>query len=189
MSRRVSRNAVLAAFASVALLTVGCAEKRPRTYPWATAIRVRPRMPAPAPGYTPPPIVDESAPDLPWEFSAPSTFAIGTRQPSRPRSAATQPPPENTEPVKTDAPLLAPQLSQQEIAAAQQQMNESISTAERNLSAAKNHRLNATQSDLASKVNSFVEDSKAAAKDGDWTRAKNLAKKAQVLSEELAGSL
>jgi hypothetical protein len=38
-------------------------------------------------------------------------------------------------------------------------------------------------------VNSFLQESRGAAKDGDWTRAKNLAKKAQVLSEELADSL
>ena len=82
-----------------------------------------------------------------------------------------------------------PQLSQQETAAAQQQMNDSIAAAQRNLVSAKNHRLNSLQTDLASKVNSFLEESRIAAKEGDWTRAKNLAKKAQVLSEELAQSL
>jgi hypothetical protein len=85
--------------------------------------------------------------------------------------------------------LLAPQLSEQEIASAQQQMNDSIMVAQRNLASAKGHRLSATQTDLASKVNSFLDESKAAVKEGDWTRARNLAKKAQVLSEELAGSL
>jgi len=85
--------------------------------------------------------------------------------------------------------MLAPQLSEQEVSAAQQQMNESIAVAQRNLANAKNHQLNATQSDLASKVNSFLDESKTAVKDGDWTRAKNLAKKAEVLSQELAPSL
>ena len=189
MSRRMSRNTVMVAFTTATLLASGCAEKRPRAFPWATAIHVRPRMPVPAPGYVPTPLADDSAPDLPWDFSAPSAFLVGTRQPVRPRTASTQPTPETTGTVKTEAPLLAPQLSEQEIAAAQQQMNDSIAAAQRNLTAAKSHRLNATQTDLASKVNSFMEDTKAAAKDGDWTRAKNLAKKAQVLSEELAGSL
>jgi hypothetical protein len=91
--------------------------------------------------------------------------------------------------VKTETPLLAPQLSQQEIAAAQQQMNESIGVARHNLETAKSHKLNATQSDLASKVNSFVEESKVAVKEGDWARARNLARKAQLLSDELASSL
>jgi hypothetical protein len=189
MSNRISRDAVMVACAAVTLLSAGCAEKRPRAYPWATAIHVRPHLPAPAPGYTPPPLVDESAPDLPWDSSAPAAILVGTRQPARPRTTSTQPAPEAAGAVKAEAPLLAPQLSEQEIAAAQQQMNDSIAAADRNLSGAKSHRLNTTQTDLASKVNSFMEDSKAAAKDGDWTRAKNLAKKAQVLSEELAGSL
>jgi hypothetical protein len=38
-------------------------------------------------------------------------------------------------------------------------------------------------------VNWFLYESKTAVKDGDWTRAKNLAKKAEVLSQELAQSL
>jgi len=42
---------------------------------------------------------------------------------------------------------------------------------------------------LTSKVSSFLQESKLAARDGDWTRARNLAKKARVLSEELAASL
>jgi hypothetical protein len=189
MSNRMSRDSVMAAFAAVTLLTGGCAEKRPRAYPWATAIHVRPRIPVAAPAYTPPPLMDESAPDLPWNFSAPPAILVGTRQPARPRTTATPSVPEAAGAVKTETPLLAPQLSEQEIASDQQQMNDSIAAAERNLSGTKSHRLNTTQTDLASKVNSFLDDSKAAAKDGDWTRAKNLAKKAQVLSEELAGSL
>ena len=85
--------------------------------------------------------------------------------------------------------MLAPQLSDREIADAQQQMNQSITVAQRNLANAKTRQLNATQIDLAAKVNSFLDESKSAVRDGDWTRAKNLAKKAQVLSEELAQSL
>jgi hypothetical protein len=82
-----------------------------------------------------------------------------------------------------------PQLSAQEAAAAQRQMTESISNAQNNLAAAKGRQLNPTQTDLVSKINSFIEESRGAAREGDWNRAKNLAKKAQVLGEELAGSL
>jgi hypothetical protein len=49
--------------------------------------------------------------------------------------------------------------------------------------------LNATQSDLASKVRGFLKDAREAAQIGDWSHARSLAKKAQVLSEELASSL
>jgi hypothetical protein len=68
-------------------------------------------------------------------------------------------------------------------------MNESLGIAQRNLVTAKGHQLSTTQSDLASKVNLFLEETKAAVKDGDWARARNLARKAQLLSEELASSL
>jgi hypothetical protein len=177
---------LLAALTAVALLQ-GCAERKPHASPWATAIAVRPRLPQPAPGYHPP-AFDDIAPDLNWDFSPPLSRLAVVRQPARPHVAA-QPAPETSGAAKGEAPLLAPQLSEQEISAAQQQMNESIAITQKNLSSTKGHKLNPTQSDLASKVNSFLQESRGAAKDGDWTRAKNLAKKAQVLSEELADSL
>jgi hypothetical protein len=49
--------------------------------------------------------------------------------------------------------------------------------------------LNPAQLDLASKVRSFVTEARESANAGDWNRARNAAKKAQVLSEELASSL
>ena len=177
---------LLAALTAVALFQ-GCAERKPHAYPWATAIAVRPILPQPAPGYRPP-AFDDIAPDLIWDFTPPPSQLAVFRQPARPRVAA-QPVPETSGGVKGEAPQLAPQLSEQEIAAAQQQMSESIAVTQKNLSSAKGHKLNPTQSDLASKVNSFLQESRDAAKDGDWTRAKNLAKKAQVLSEELVDSL
>ncbi|MHB8502052.1 MAG: hypothetical protein ACYDCG_15435 [Candidatus Acidiferrales bacterium] len=64
-----------------------------------------------------------------------------------------------------------------------------MSTAERNLAAASGKSLNATQSDLASKVRGFISDAREAGRAGDWARARDLAQKAQVLSEQLTGSL
>jgi hypothetical protein len=186
MVKRWPQSGMVAAMIAIIVLADGCAEKRAHPYPWATAIMVKPHAPVLAPAYTPPPI-DEYAPDLPWDFTPPPGLAV-SRQPARPR-VPVQAAPEPVENAKTDAPLLAPQLSQQEIAAAQQQMNESLSVAQRNLESAKNHRLNPIQTDLASKVNSFVEESKVAVKEGDWARARNLARKAQLLSDELASSL
>jgi hypothetical protein len=186
MVKHWPHSAVVAVTFAVVVLSDGCAEKRERAYPWATAITVRPHSPVPAPGYTPPPI-DDAAPDLPWDFAPASGLAV-TRQPARPR-VPVQPAPEPAGSAKPDPLSLEPQLSQQEIAAAQQQMNESLGIAQRNLVTAKSHQLNPTQNDLASKVNSFLEETRAAVKDGDWARARNLARKAQLLSEELAGSL
>ncbi len=154
MVKRWPQSGVVAAILAIILLANGCAEKRAHAYPWTTAIMVKPHAPVLAPGYTPP-AIDEYAPDLPWDFAPPPGLAV-IRQPARPR-VPVQAAPEPVENAKTDAPLLAPQLSQQEIAAA--------------------------------KVNSFVEESKVAVKEGDWARARNLARKAQLLSDELASSL
>jgi hypothetical protein len=85
--------------------------------------------------------------------------------------------------------MIAAQLTPAEATAAQQQTNQSIGIAEKNLVAAKGKRLNAAQADLVSKIKGFVKDAREAAQIGDWSRARSLAKKAQVLSEQLAGSL
>lgn len=161
----------------------GCAEKQVKVRPWAAAMNVRPNVPVPAPGYQPH-YVDDLAPDLAWDFPPPPSSLAVMRQPPRPRVPAQQPS-EAIESRQPTAPSLAPELSPQEIAAAQSQMNESVAIAQKNLDATKGRTLNPTQSDLASKVASFLQESKDAARDGDWTRARNLAKKAQVLSEEL----
>ena len=84
--------------------------------------------------------------------------------------------------------MIAPSLSPKETSAAQQQTNESLAIAEKNLAATKGKNLNATESDLVSKIQSFIKDARDAARLKDWARARGLAKKAQVLSEELAGS-
>ena len=145
----------------VALCLSGCAEQKVAApRPWPAMINVRPMPPA-------------------------SNLGL-MRQPTRPRVSA----PQAAESVeKPAAPSLAPQLSEQEIAAAQLQMHDSVVIAQKNLDVAKGRTLNPTQTDLASKVTSFLRESKDAVREGDWTRAKNLAKKAQLLSEALAASL
>jgi len=111
--------------------------------------------------------------------------------PPRPRVIA--PPATPATPVadaeKPEAPTIAPQLSQQESTAARQETNESLNIAEKNLASAQGKRLNASQSDLVSKIKGFLKDAREAAQAGDWARARNLAKKAQVLSEELVHSV
>jgi hypothetical protein len=149
---------------------------------------VRPHLPAAVPGYTPEP-PEFSAPDLPWDFPPPPSRLTVLHQPARPRVAVTQAPAETPDGRKAAVLSLAPLLSDREVAEARRQMNESASAAQRHLDAAKGRNLNAGQSDLVSKVTSFLEESKGAAREGDWTRARNLAKKAQVLAEELAATL
>jgi hypothetical protein len=80
-------------------------------------------------------------------------------------------------------------LSPQEIAAARQQLNESTAVAQKNLDAAKGRSLNPTQADLTSKVSAFLQESKQAVREGDWTRAQKSREEGEVLSQELAASL
>jgi len=168
------------------ICSVGCGGKQVRVRPWHGNINVRPNLP----GSTG--VQQENttgdAPELVWNFPAPPTILSLPRQPARPRVQQSQPA-ESGEAQRPSAPSLAPQLSAQEIASAQLQLNDSSVIAQKNLETAKGHRLSAAQADLASKVTSFLQESKDAAREGDWTRARNLAKKAQVLSEELAASL
>lgn len=164
----------------------GCAEKQVRVRPWESAIAVRPHLTGPL-AANPPDLTEIEAPELSLAFPPlPSPLAV-VRQPARPRVPA-QPAPETAESRKPPAPLLEPQLTPQEVASAQQQLNESVAIVQRNLDVTRGRSLNATQADLTSKVTSFLQESKQAVHDGDWTRARNLAKKAQVLSEELAAS-
>jgi len=94
-----------------------------------------------------------------------------------------------TEAEKLEAPMIAPELTPQESAVAQQQTNQSLGIAERNLESARGKNLNTAQADLVSKIRGFIKDAREAAQITDWSRARSLAKKAQVLSEELTGSL
>jgi fructose-specific component phosphotransferase system IIB-like protein len=90
---------------------------------------------------------------------------------------------------RPEAPVIAPQMSDSEASAARQQMTSSLNEAEKNLARVQGKPLNATQSDLATKIKQFIGDAQSASREGDWTRARSLATKAQVLSEELASSL
>ncbi len=106
--------------------------------------------------------------------------------PPRPRSSNGSQP-ENSSETKT--PELVPQLSPQETAAAKVQFTQSMALVERNLAATRGKNLNAAQSDIVSKITGFVAEAREASGEGDWGRARNLAKKAQILSEDLVASL
>jgi hypothetical protein len=118
----------------------------------------------------------------------PSALGIARSVPPRPRVPVVNSS-QNDNDSKPEVPQIAPQLTAAEASAAQQQTSQSLSVAERNIGSAEGKSLNAMQQDLASKVRSFMVEAHEAAKTGDWTRAKNAAKKAEVLSQELASSL
>lgn len=181
------QSCLLALFVS-ALALSGCAERqvKAKSFPWNASAHMRPLTPD-----------DQEAPaddsdllaDAQLDIAPPPSTLVPSRSvPARPRvpSAAS---PQNEAPAKTDVPQLAPQLSAAETSAAQQETNQSLGIAERNISSTDGKTLNAAQQDLASKVRSFIAEARDAAHNGDWIRARNAAKKAEVLSQELAGSL
>ncbi len=177
----------LLSLCACAISMCGCPMRRTHSsIRWATAVQVRPTLPArPATQGDDPP---DLAPDLRPELPPVSPLATERSVPVKPRVAASSSPQNGTS-GKPDAPVIVPELTLQESTAFRQQTNESLSNAERNLSTTKGKSLNPMQADLASKVRGFIADAREAARAGDWARARNLAKKAQALSEELAGLL
>jgi hypothetical protein len=173
--------------ASTALVS-GCAanqKPRARTFAWATATNVRPLAPEKiSSNVSNEDLFAELGLDVP---APPSPVAGVPSGPSRPRIAVV-PAGNPGAPPAPEAPMIAPQLSPEQTAAAQQQAATSVSVAEKNIAASQGRALNAMQSDLASKVRSFLAEAREAARVGDWTRASNAAKKAEVLSEELVSS-
>jgi hypothetical protein len=160
-------------------------KKRPGI-PWDTAVQVKPiAQPQKPEGAS---ASEDSGPELQVELPPFPGYLIPVRTaPARPRVSA--PPSANSGSEKSEAPLIAPQLTPQESAAAQQQTNLSLGIAEKNLQSVHGKNLNAAQSDLVSKIRGFIKDTREAVQIADWSRARSLAKKAQVLSEELRGSL
>ena len=169
----------------------GCAERKKTTVSWRGAGLSRPIVPATITAPKPRPLPDESVdpvPELQLELPPPPPLLAVHTSPARPH-VAPAPVPENNAESKPEAPVIAPQMSDAEVSAARQQMTSSINEAEKNLARSQGRTLNATQSDLAAKIKQFIGDAQSASREGDWTRARSLATKAQVLSEELASSL
>jgi hypothetical protein len=169
-------------------LLSGCSARKRPSIPWATAVQVRP-TPQAHPALTSA-ALEDGAPELRIAFPPFPIHLIPVRTaPPRPHVSGPPAAGAETDAEKLEAPMIATQLSPQETAAAQQETNQSLTIADKNLASTRGKRLNAAQTDLASKIRGFLKDAREAAQMGDWSRARSLAKKAQVLSEELAGSL
>jgi hypothetical protein len=171
-------------------LISGCAERKKAPVSWRGAGLSRPVVPATITAPKPRPLPDESVdpvPELQLQLPPPPPLLAVHASPARPRVAPAPAAENNAD--RPEAPVIAPQMSAAEASAARQQMTSSISAAERNLARSQGKTLNPTQSDLATKIKQFIGDAQSASREGDWTRARSLATKAQVLSEELASSL
>jgi hypothetical protein len=178
----------LAVMCSAAFLSAGCgAMRRKPSFRWDTAVQVRPKlMSAPPTVYETP---ADPAPELRIVISPPpSAITAAHSSPPRPRGATNSSADSNAS-DKPQAPIIVPELTSEERASAQQQTGQSIGVAERNLAATRGRTLNAAQTDLVSKIRSFISEARAASGASNWIRARDLAKKAQVLSEELVKSL
>ena len=165
---------------ATALLS-GCGVRRRPAVAWSTAVLVRPVLPLQPRQTVTDPL--DGAPDLQVELNAPPRLSTPRRVPPAPRLSL--PSGYSGDNHDADVLLLAPQLSAQETAAAQRETSQSISLAEKNLASIRGRSLSPAQADLASKARGFVADAKDAARAGDWDRARGLAKKAQVLSQDL----
>ena len=178
-----------AASCACILLVSGCAGRQVKanSFPWSTLAYAHPLAPSGAVTQ-----VEDSEDPLAGATlnvqPPPSALVVARSVPARPRLPAGNSS-QNDAANKPGVPQIAPQLTAAEASAAQQQTNQSLSVAERNIGAADGKVLNPMQQDLASKVRSFMAEAREAANSGDWTRAKNAAKKAEVLSQELASSL
>ncbi|HKV26331.1 MAG TPA: hypothetical protein VJN93_17170 [Candidatus Acidoferrum sp.] len=172
-------------FAAAALLASGCAARRAPAIPWNTAVLVRPVVPPPA---SPAKVEADPAPDLRMEIPPPPPPLVARSVPPRPRSL-TPAPAESEHPDKLQPPQIVPDLSSGELSTLRQETETSLAIAERNLAAADGRSLNPAQTDLVSKIRSFISDAREAARSGDWDRARTVAKKAEVLSQELGSSL
>jgi hypothetical protein len=184
---RFARLGAAASCLSIVLLS-GCAGRqvKVKAFPWSTYAYTRPLTPSVAPAQTDGD--DPLAEATPEIAPPPSALVVARNAPPRPRIPVVNSS-QNDSDSKPDVPQIAPQLTAAEASAAQQQTTQSLSVAQRNIGSTEGKALNATQQDLASKVRSFMAEAHDAAKIGDWTRAKNAAKKAEVLSQELASSL
>jgi hypothetical protein len=183
MSRETRKKLAVLLCAS-GLSVCGCATRRAPARPVVNFMAVvHPVIPAAkTPEVKTPPDIEVEA------LSAPPAIGPGRTQPPKPR-VATAPAQEPAGAEKHVEPTIAPELSARELTAAKGETDHSLEAAEKNLAMTQGKSLNASQQDLASKVRGFADNAREAMRNGDWERAKNLSKKAEVLSEQLAGSL
>ena len=130
----------------------------------------------------------EAPPDIPFEIAPAPRLLTPRSSPPRPRVA--QPAaPEPAVAQKPVDPIIVPELSADQLNSAKSETEHSLEIAEWNLSQTQGKKLNLAQEDVASKIRGFMETARDAMKNSDWQRAKNQAKKAEVLSHELVANL
>ena len=176
----------LALFFAVAFAASGCAVAHKRAaIPWGTAVLVRPNLPEPAGDGS----LEEPLPVAEIEIAPPAEpMLVAPAAPVRPRAVSSSASQGAGASESPDLPQFVPDLSPQQSASFQQETEQNLNATERNVASVAGKSLNAAQTDLLSKVRSFLADAREAARTGDWARARDLSRKARVLSDQLAGS-
>jgi hypothetical protein len=181
---------------ALSLAAGGCARKSvqaaaPAAAP-VSADAERPMTVAPDTDATPPTEPVAAPPTLPTAaVPSPTPITVTPSKPAPPRRSAgeQQTAEAESEPsAHPPAPQISPQLSPGDEANYKRKTGEDTTEAEKNLQETSGKQLNAAQQDLVGKIRSFISQSRDASKDGDWTRAQNLAQKARLLSVELINS-
>jgi len=155
----------------------------------AAAMKIRPPKPAVRELPLPPDIQPEAPADIEALVNVsgpPPPAGHALHNGSSPRKSAADPTPPPTRP---QPPQILPQMSPGEQASLERKANEAMDAAEKNLHRANGRTLNPSQEDLVDKIQSFLAQAHEAMQASDWTRAVNLAQKANILSVELANSL
>lgn len=192
-----ARTIIISLACGLSLGVAGCAQHKvhaaaPVVAPPSPAID-RPMTIAPDTDATPPVDAVATPPAMPPAAAAPPPVPIVPAKPPAPHrvgSATDQPESAEPEPAShPPAPQISPQLSARDQASYEHKTADDLGVAEQNLGQANGKQLSAAQQDLVEKIRSFISDSRAASKGGDWPRAQNLAQKARLLSVELLNSL
>jgi len=168
-----------------ALGAAGCTSQRRAKFRFSDVAYARPIVPAAAPGYG----GAGSAPDLEIEPLAMPAHSLAVHvAPAKPRVA----PAPSTNAARADKaaePSLEPELSPEELAAAKNDTQRGLDNVDRTLGRTQGRLLTTSQKDLVTQIRGFADSAREASRDGDWSRARTLARKAEVLSQELAGTL
>jgi hypothetical protein len=177
-TERAQRNKLVAApLCFCAFLCAGCFTAKRPAFHYTAAGMSRPVLPAGDPA-----AASEEIPNISMEMVLPPRF-VAVRGPVRPRSAI--PAATAVTPEMPAEPTLVPELSAAELRSAKLDTQNSLDMAEQNLAAAQGRQLTAAQRDVISKIHTFIVGTHDAMHIQDWQRAKNFAKKAEVLSQEL----
>jgi hypothetical protein len=162
-----------------AMVCGGCVPKKRPAFPVNRLATSRPVVPQPLD------ISLADPPDILIEVELVPRLVVPLGAPPKPRLAAA-PAPGPAAAEKPRDPVIAPELSDEQLSAAKSDAQQSLIVAERNLGLVQGKTLDAARQDLVSKVRGFVDSAREAMKENDWQRARTQAKKAEILSKEFA---